>query len=683
MVGAQNSLQCNGKDTEDPCAYLSPQLCQALKYFEDWKVAALLALIISTLIVAIAYMMGAGFEMPDLKAWATNEISQLIATAIIIAAVIGVFTLLDGIVLLIVQESRVPNLSCAIGENCLNKTASFYLDDYISTAKEGALEAYKKVIEEIQTTTTRYNIYCSQVITPIPCLQIGSSIPREGVGNAILNSERETIVYEYYQGLLASMEAQKFFVSKVAFGVGPLLLAMGVLGRAFFFTRRLGGLLIAVAIGIMFVFPLMYIFDWLTMQLTLYGDLPFSGFSSNCPLECQKTIPVAYMDTTGKFGGAITVQFNNTGELMNLIFDEINRTKKCSEKQNMKEASEIAAKLTSGEIEKYILPYSKKTIVSCEGEASKAVVKFTSKKMCIAEGESEDEIDYSLSKKKEDCPEEDEEKNYTCPLQCRVLPYPYWIPKCAEYGTQLACSKLTEKCKIIRFVEKVDTFQNNSCPAECKIIPPLKNDCSSAAIMTSFCPARMESPCTVDACLDSRFDCRSKYRTKGTPFKDWFEKLTSTSKENPEVALIALEKCSFATTCAGFDFKADNTNNYKNTLDIAKKSCIYIYPDPNNPSCSGCVFTEKAYLYDPVIRPDDECKDLCSSKPTGKKQTGANAPLLVEGNVGPTILTDVAKLLVPVYLLPLFNILVTVMFIRSFSRFLGGDIEIPGLAKVL
>jgi len=603
----------------------TPWMQQACGLLTTWQTAIVLALIISTVIVSLAYMFGSGFEMPDLKAWAQTEVSQIIATAIICAAFVAVLAFVEFVVGYLVSESRVPGLSCAWG-SCLNATASFYFEDYSSTMKESALAALKESVENVRTISSRYNVYCSDLIFPIPCLQFGMSLPNWGTGEAVLNSERAALVFEYYQNLLSSIEAQKFFVTKVAPSIGPILLAFGIFGRSFFFTRRLGGLLIAVAIGIMVVLPLMYMFDWLAMQITLYGDASFSGFGADCPSECQKEVPVAYMEVGGQL-----VQFNNTEELTNFIFNSLQDSNPCSPDQNMNTAIEIAVNLSSGVLDKYAV--GGRSISSCEYEASHLA-------------------GFSIE---------------PCPVQCRQLPYPYWSGECANYSKQSSCSMLTEKCKLIRFVENVDVSQSESCPAKCKIIPPLKNNCFGSLL----CGPLFES-----CCLLSRADCRVYYYD-GSPA--WEEKVRELQSKKADNAIKdAIKKCKLADNCTRPALPPSGS-----ALDIAKNTCVYIYPEPNDPDCTGCIFTEKAYLYNPPIRPDDECKALCTPRPSGKQKTGEDIPLLVEGNIGPVILTNVSKLLVPVYLLPIFNFLVVVMFIRSFSKFLGGDIEIPGLAKVL
>ena len=50
--------------------------------------------------------------------------------------------------------------------------------------------------------------------------------------------------------------------------------------------------------------------------------------------------------------------------------------------------------------------------------------------------------------------------------------------------------------------------------------------------------------------------------------------------------------------------------------------------------------------------------------------------------MGRAEIQNVAKLIIPAYLLPLFNIVATLVFIKGLSTMLGGDIEIPGISKV-
>ena len=118
----------------------------------------------------------------------------------------------------------------------------------------------------------------------------------------------------------------------------------------------------------------------------------------------------------------------------------------------------------------------------------------------------------------------------------------------------------------------------------------------------------------------------------------------------------------------------------------AEDSCIYVLPDPdliNAEQCNSCLFVPQAFTFDPPVY--NNCADLCSPNPSGPPRVSPAdfARRTKEGMIGPEDIKSVASLLLPAYVLPLLNIVVTLMFIRSFSNMLGGDIEIPGLAKII
>ncbi len=86
-------------------------------------------------------------------------------------------------------------------------------------------------------------------------------------------------------------------------------------------------------------------------------------------------------------------------------------------------------------------------------------------------------------------------------------------------------------------------------------------------------------------------------------------------------------------------------------------------------------------MYNPPIQ--TSCIDLC--KPSDEvplKSPSAYTGVGGEGLVGTPEVQNVSKLMLPGYVLPLFNIVATLVFIKGLSTILGGDIEIPGISKV-
>jgi hypothetical protein len=112
------------------------------------------------------------------------------------------------------------------------------------------------------------------------------------------------------------------------------------------------------------------------------------------------------------------------------------------------------------------------------------------------------------------------------------------------------------------------------------------------------------------------------------------------------------------------------------------KSCIYILPQ-NGESCKECLKVEEDYQYSPPIR--KSCAELCGAGMDQGKAVSTGDIVKNSGSdyVGPEDVKNVSKFMIPAFVLPLMNILVTLMFIKTVSAMLGGDIEIPGLSKVL
>jgi hypothetical protein len=76
---------------------------------------AVLALMTSIILVAIAYGIGNGFEIAELKAWASNEAVQIVANALIIVVLAVFLVFLDGALMAIVNSSNV-GVPCTIAQ---------------------------------------------------------------------------------------------------------------------------------------------------------------------------------------------------------------------------------------------------------------------------------------------------------------------------------------------------------------------------------------------------------------------------------------------------------------------------------------------------------------------------------------------------------------------------------------
>jgi hypothetical protein len=106
-------------------------------------------------------------------------------------------------------------------------------------------------------------------------------------------------------------------------------------------------------------------------------------------------------------------------------------------------------------------------------------------------------------------------------------------------------------------------------------------------------------------------------------------------------------------------------------------------PDAPRVLCESCFDCPLDCTYYPAIRTD--CSDVCSDEAlAGPVSIGPDDFLKkLPGAEGEPDVKNVGNLMVPGLVLPLFCIVIVVAFIRVFSPVLGGDIEIPGLGRII
>ena len=654
----------------------------SLELVHSWQLLAVAALIISTVLVAISYTIGKGLEMPELQAWAGTELRQIIANAVLIVILFIAIGFIDTLSMLIINDVSPGGLHCYIGDNCLQKVATEYLEDYIGTAEIGMKDTVKNNMKAAAWVGRSVGIYA----TSIKLGQLGISFPL--ASNYLLDVDRYHIIFEYYMGILSSLYSQKFFVQQFSAKVGPVILALGIVARSFFFTRKLGGLMIAVAVGVMFFFPAMYFFDWATLDMVIEGDNAVQAEDFDCPTECMIPPAIGYYTL-----GGTDYRLEDPNEVYDMFGDS-------------DEEEAIALGLVNGSI-KNAVNGTGVEVFSCNYD-------------------------------------EDPGDGIGCPFPCRELPYPASVPACADPANQTACAELDERCKVIRYIpnyEERDEYYD--CPEECKIIAPLKTDCRTES--GECLESRLD--CRVAKRIEADDDPPFQWRPSVNDDVKDSEKCNKYAKDCP-VSLNADESCvwvmpltgscddlctgchqycriiegnvaDMASGCDNDDVQwaceqcPDTCKLHRDEIkalnpqppnctgcppekrilgahfpaelttgDCAEANCPGLYKlYPPRSACEQCLLTPEGFLYEPPI--NLECGDICKPKNNMPlKNAGDYMKVNEENLVGMPEIKNVSKLMIPGYLLPLFNIVVTLIFIKSLSAMIGGDIEIPGISKL-
>ncbi|MBU0586340.1 hypothetical protein KJ780_02415, partial [Candidatus Micrarchaeota archaeon] len=254
----------------------------------DWQALSFILAIITVFLIALARMVADPLNSPELKAWANAELAQAFATVIIVITAITVIEIIDTVILVEVNQSPGSPVHCDVTDFCLQNVSNTYIDGLVDLAKAGARESFTQSVAAARSASQRTTVSCSNFIWP-PCLW--SYIGWPSNPHMILDSERYNQELEHYSPIITSLVIQKFFVEYIAFLAGPVLLLVGIVARSFFITRRIGGLMIAAALGVMVVFPMMYLWNMITLNVTIYGDKLFENENEGCPKECALTAP--------------------------------------------------------------------------------------------------------------------------------------------------------------------------------------------------------------------------------------------------------------------------------------------------------------------------------------------------------------------------------------------------------
>lgn len=297
-----------GTCCRDATGCMSYSMAKTLLLWEDWKTLAILMIFIGFLLMSVVYMVAYAFDYKNVQIFVKNEIVQLAASAFILANVLFFAYLIDttaqqyGAQILALQAgSSVPVVQNAQGEwevqgfgNALNVSRELYEDGqwtgrwetvevhtgesfscpspcHIYLARSYLGMEYEKVYRMARTTIQLYSI-----LTSIDYVRIGGHMNLFGVvqiAGGLMPYTGQSIIYtslgtcfDLMTKTMVALKFQEMSLLYVQNGIFPILLISGIIMRSVWFLRKLGGLLIAIAIGVYTLLPLLYVLCWYTVD---------------------------------------------------------------------------------------------------------------------------------------------------------------------------------------------------------------------------------------------------------------------------------------------------------------------------------------------------------------------------------------------------------------------------------
>ncbi|MEM3610458.1 MAG: hypothetical protein QW076_06200, partial [Candidatus Anstonellales archaeon] len=383
-----------------------------------------------------AFAIGHTLGNYKVKAFVETEIKQAIANLLILLFVFGVLafinTFVENFVVIEVNGNKIicnealksqveedykiygvrkDNIDCALTYSIL------YLERFYNYTYELSviyINYSRDAAEKASVTTGRYSNLWAGVFFGVH--------ERKEAGY-IFFSKRYQTLFSHAINVLGFIRAQQFFLIVTYLYVAPLLFFIGILLRSFFLTRKLGGLLIAVSIGIFFILPLLYILAWQMWSNTITPP-NLNTATGLCPSECTVTAPFAYSyDSQNKELTLIYYSLANSSPIA-YNYENVNKVNTYSLNQISLDANNVIITLDYSKNTKITIPRNK--FVQCIKEGTYQISTQTTESECFT----------------------------GCPKECREIPYHYQNPLCQQFEKN--CLKCDSFCFVYRLPTPVD-----------------------------------------------------------------------------------------------------------------------------------------------------------------------------------------------------------------------------------
>ncbi len=676
----------------------------------SWQLYAIMIMVLMVGVVALAYAIATAFSLPDLKAWADVELGEIFASALILIFLIAIITFIDVAVRGLVAPAF-PD-ACEGSSFCAASIAEAYLDSYVEAADSLYKDIMVKNIEKAREATRGETIGAQDLIYGYLTVRFRAH-------------PEEMVIVEMYDQLLqntgaiiAALVGQGFVLKFLTLRLAPLAVFLGIILRSFFLTRKLGGLLLAFGLGFLIVYPLMYALAWFTLDATIYGGQKAqAGPVSPCPEVCMPFSKVVEY-TAGRPTGEIeqdelysilysecidSLEYDETGRSLDCMSDcTSSYTPACRQRcadyctaHGAEPPPEIGG--TAEEIaawEECTLPCEERENCDASEEEREA---YCRDRVCPVVLDPEEHCEAEARERLlglangtitvGECPGTGCRSFGYCEYTECGFPVPYHKRECLLYqGSPNICNTRPFEPEDPAY-SQFDESELYGCPEECRTLAPMKSVSEETGVCYNYYCKETRTRAELEEMCDERYGYLTCIQE---PF--WSNFVDENICKEYEAKCPS--QCMWITTSGKTDPSCPETCNefYPENPQLLwdeernQDTCVYIIPDVvfENPElCSECAFVAEKGL---TMKPQMilECADLCGA-PTNVMLAEDPATMTnkVGGMVGPSELISVSKLMVPAYVLPLFSLAVTLMFITSLSPMLGGDIDIPGMLKLI
>lgn len=292
----------------------------------QWTSIAFIGLMLATAFAVLVYMLGHFLSSERMVVFGKMEIAEVIYSAVLIIAVMGILataTEAAGALITAVYPGNAGPIICGPSYDayfggdssfpCHMRVARIYLDTlYV----EGKLFNF-----ELLSIHMWYSLFQNVGLSADFHEHASGSVQYSPLASAFsIPSSIYSYMFEIGMKSMVIIRFQQFFLNFINYSIYPVFVVLGLLLRTFPFSRRLGGLLMAIGISLFFIFPMFYVLGGIIFKnIADQSGLPddptkgdvITSLTFN-PTEFYSKIKFVNEDESLLSGGASGVPGSNT-----------------------------------------------------------------------------------------------------------------------------------------------------------------------------------------------------------------------------------------------------------------------------------------------------------------------------------------------------------------------------------
>ncbi|VVB98091.1 Uncharacterised protein [uncultured archaeon] len=278
--------------------------------FTTYAGIAVALLAISIFLAAAVYMLGNFLSNEKMKVWAKGEAVEIFYSGVILAMALGLVAMADSVAeeftrtidtygASVVCNSAIPAFNTFTLDGKPIDPGYATLPCHIRVAKNFLASLFYETagfLKAVGVTHSWYTFLSSFTIDYTP---VGTTTFFSGAGFnhgvfAYLNAKNNGLSFLFDNGVkvLTILRFQEILMNFIAVALFPLMLMAGIILRSFMLTRKLGGLLMALALSLYFIYPMFYVLG----DSVYNGVIAAQHYDSSLPPEQRSALARVFVD---------------------------------------------------------------------------------------------------------------------------------------------------------------------------------------------------------------------------------------------------------------------------------------------------------------------------------------------------------------------------------------------------